>query len=197
MSNNLDIRILKTFNPFVWSGTMPSVMNCLARNNALGYENRKVRNFKVNQRDEKSRKGKLRIILLEDNDNVRSVLTMMLTHRGYEVFSFPKPTVCPLQLQPACRCNHNQSCTDVILTDLDMPEMDGLRFIGNLKKKNCKCRHIAVMSGSLTADAMFLAVKLGCSAFEKPFDKEVLFQWLDGIEKQLHPSRELCNWFRE
>ena len=62
--------------------------------------------------------------------------------------------------------------------------MDGLRFIGNLKKKNCKYRQIAVMSGYMIADAMFHAVKLGCSAFEKPLDKEVLFQWLDDIEKK-------------
>jgi DNA-binding NtrC family response regulator len=122
---------------------------------------------------------------------------MLLTHRGYEVFSFSKPTVCPLQIQPACRCNRGQSCTDVILTDLDMPEMDGIRFIKNIKKKNCKCRHVAVMSGDLNAEAMYQAVKLGCSAFEKPLDKETLFSWLDNIERTGEYSRELCDWFKE
>ncbi len=140
---------------------------------------------------------RLRIILLEDNDSVRTVLKMLLTRKGYEVFSFSKPTVCPLQLQPACRCNHNQACTDVILTDLDMPEMDGLRFIKNMKMKNCKCRHVAVMSGNLGADDMYQAVRLGCSAFEKPLEKDALFQWLDGIERKIPPSRQLCNWFSE
>ena len=151
----------------------------------------------MNQRNETNGNGKLRIILLEDNDNVRTALTMLLASKGYEVFSFSKPTVCPLQLQPFCRCGRNQACTDVILTDLDMPEMDGLRFIENMKIKNCKCRHVAVMSGYLNAEAMFHAVRLGCSAFEKPLDNEVLFQWLDGIEKKIPSSRELCNWFCE
>lgn len=144
-----------------------------------------------------SRNGKLRVILLEDNDNLRTVLKMLLTGRGYEVFSFSKPTVCPLQIQPACRCKRHQSCTDVILTDLDMPEMDGIRFIKNLKKKNCKCRHVAVMSGDLNSETLYQAVKLGCSAFEKPFDKETLFSWLDNIERTGQYSRELCDWFKE
>ena len=78
-----------------------------------------------------------------------------------------------------------------------MPEMDGIRFIKNMKKKNCKCRHVAVMSGDLNAEAMYQAVKLGCSAFEKPIDKEALFSWLDNIEQSGQYSRELCDWVKE
>jgi hypothetical protein len=63
-----------------------------------------------------------------------------------------------------------------------------------VKKKNCKCRHVAVMSGDLNADALYKAVKLGCSAFEKPLDKETLFGWLDNIERT-GLSRELSDWF--
>jgi DNA-binding NtrC family response regulator len=148
----------------------------------------------VNQRN---RNAKLRIILLEDNDNLRTPLEMLLTHRGYEVFSFAKPTVCPLQIQPACRCNRHQSCTDVILTDLEMSEINGIRFIENVKKKNCKCRHVAVMSGNLNAEAMYQAVKIGCSAFEKPLDLEALLNWLENIERTGQNSRELCDWFKE
>jgi DNA-binding NtrC family response regulator len=144
-----------------------------------------------------NRTTKLRIILLEDNDNLGTVLEMLLTRRGYEVFSFSKPTVCPLQIQPSCQCKRGQACTDVILTDLDMPEMDGFRFIENIKKKNCKCRHVAVMSGNLSAVAMYQAANLGCTMFEKPFDEEALFRWLDNIEQTGQYSRELCNWFKE
>ncbi len=75
--------------------------------------------------------------------------------------------------------------------------MDGIRFIENLKKKNCKCRHVAVMSGNLNAEAMYQAVNLGCSAFEKPLDKKALFSWLDSIERTGQHSSELCDWFKE
>lgn len=147
--------------------------------------------------DRRNRNAKLRIVLIEDNDNLRTILELLLTRRGYEVFSFSNPTICPLQLQPKCRCDRHQACTDVILTDLDMPEMDGIQFIKNIKKKNCKCRHVAVMSGDLNAEAMYQAVKLGCSAFEKPFDKGMLFNWLDNIERTGQYTRELCDWFKK
>ena len=67
--------------------------------------------------------SKLRIILLDDSDAIRTVLAELLRRRGYEVFTFSKPTICPLQILPECRCTPDQAFTDVILTDVNMPEM--------------------------------------------------------------------------
>jgi DNA-binding NtrC family response regulator len=75
--------------------------------------------------------------------------------------------------------------------------MDGIRFIENIKKKNCKCRHVAVMSGNLSAEAMYQAAKLGCTIFEKPFDEKTLFRWLENIQRSGQYSSELCDWFQE
>jgi CheY-like chemotaxis protein len=136
----------------------------------------------------------LRVVLLDDNKALRTVLSALFAQRGYEVLAFSDPTICPLQMLPACRCKENETCADVILTDLDMPKMNGLRFIENQKIKNCKCRHIAVMSGYLTNEDISRAEKLGCKVFEKPFDRKELFQWLDEIEKALQSERQLCNW---
>ena len=107
------------------------------------------------------RNGKLRIVLLEDNDVVREVLFTSLIHRGYEVYAFQKPTICPLQVIPECRCLDGQSCTDVILTDLDMPDINGFQFINNLKTKNCKCKHVAIMSGWLSPENIRRAEQIG------------------------------------
>lgn len=143
-----------------------------------------------------SQNGKLRIVLLEDNDVVREVLHASLTCRGYEVYAFPEPSICPLQVQPACRCTENQSCTDVVLTDLDMPGMDGFQFIENLKRKNCKCRHVAIMSAWISPVDVHRARQLDCKIFEKPFRMENFITWLGGVQSVLAPSRELCNWFQ-
>ena len=151
----------------------------------------------MNQSSKVLRNGRLRVILLEDNDNLRLALQLLLEHRGYEVFAFSKPTICPLQIQPTCRCSRNQACTDVIITDLDMPEMDGIHFIENMKKKNCKCQNIAVMSGGLNGEVIKRIKNLGCQVFNKPFEKEDLFRWLDHIKSSVHTSRELCNWFND
>lgn len=144
-----------------------------------------------------NRDGRLRIILLEDDASLRGVMTELLTLRGHEVHAFSDPTICPLQAWPACRCAPNQSCADVILTDLAMPGMDGLQFVENLKRKNCKCRYVAVMSGVLREADKAKAEQLGCSIFSKPFNPRVFFEWLEGIRRIVDPARKLCNWFRE
>jgi CheY-like chemotaxis protein len=140
--------------------------------------------------------SKLRIILLDDSDAIRTVLAELLRRRGYEVFTFSKPTICPLQILPECRCTPDQACTDVILTDVNMPEMDGLQFIENLKNKNCKCRHVAIMSGWLSPGNTYRAEQLGCKIFAKPLNMDSFCEWLDGIHRVANPSRELCNWFQ-
>ena len=140
---------------------------------------------------------KLRIILLEDNNAVRGVLEEVFFTRGYEVFAFSDPTICPLQIEPKCRCNANQACTDIIVSDLDMPNMTGLGFIENQKKKNCKCQYIALMSGRWTENDLQRAHELGCKTFVKPFNFDEFFDWLDEVERNTKSTRELCSWFQE
>lgn len=140
-------------------------------------------------------KIKLRAILLEDDDTIRNVIKEVLTGRGYETFSFDSPAICPLQLTRECLCNERQQCIDIIISDLDMPAVTGLQFIENQRKKKCKCQHIALMSGFLTEQDKLRAKALGCKIFLKPFSLDELYKWLDEVENQIDPNRELTNWF--
>ena len=138
---------------------------------------------------------KLRIIILEDNDAIRNLLSLILKERGYEIHSFSSPAICPLQITPACRCGGEQACVDVIISDLDMPAVTGLQFIENQKRKNCKCRHIALMSGNLTDEVVRRAKKMGCKVFPKPFNLSDIIEWLEEVEASISPNRQLENWF--
>jgi DNA-binding response OmpR family regulator len=140
---------------------------------------------------------KIRIILLEDTDSIRNSLKKMLTVLGYEVFSFPNPMMCPLQTKPDYRCGDNQTCADIIVSDLDMPNMTGLNFIENQRKRNCKCRYVALMSGFWTEENLSRAHKLGCKVFTKPFPVQALFEWIDEAKRHIEPARELRRWFEE
>ncbi len=140
---------------------------------------------------------KLRVVFLEDNKAIRRLLSEIFDDRGYEIFSFSNPAICPLQMLPECRCDVNQTCTDLIVSDLNMPNITGLRFIENQKKKNCKCKHVALISANWTAKDISLAHKIGCRIFTKPFFFEEFDEWLDKVEQSVTPTRELCNWFQE
>ena len=140
---------------------------------------------------------KLRVILLEDRDSIRRLFAEIFNDRGYETFEFSNPAICPLQMMPECRCGENQTCTDVIVSDLNMPNVTGLKFIENQKKKNCKCKHVALVSANWTEQDWSRARELGCKTFTKPFFFKEFENWLDEVEKSIDPTRELCNWFQD
>jgi CheY-like chemotaxis protein len=142
-------------------------------------------------------RSKLRIVLLEDNEVLRRILSELLIDRGHEVFAFSNPTICPLQIIPECKCSINQACTDIILSDLDMPNMTGLGFIENQKKKNCKCQFVVLMSGSWSEHDLQRAHELGCKTLAKPFPFDEFLEWLDEVERSIESTRELCSWFKD
>ena len=138
-----------------------------------------------------------RVLLLEDNVSILKLLTELLKERGYEVLGFTSPAICPLQMTPECRCGENQRCTDIIISDLQMPAVTGLTFIENQRKKNCKCPNIALVSAFWTKEDLSLAHDLKCKTFTKPFFFQELDEWLDEVETTIEPGRELCNWFQD
>ena len=139
----------------------------------------------------------LRVILLEDSKAILTLMKEFFGDRGYEIYAFSNPSICPLQLIPECRCAENQTCTDLIVSDLNMPTMTGLRFIRNQRQKNCKCKYVAMISASWTEEDLELAQQLGCKTFTKPLFFDDLEEWLDSVEYSIDPKRELHNWFQE
>ena len=133
---------------------------------------------------------KIRVILLDDNESVRNVLTEILEERGYEVFPYSDPGICPLQLERACLCHKGQACADVIISDVDMPSMTGLEFIENQKMKHCKVRHVGLISGGWTEERLSRAHDLGCKTFEKPFPFNQFFKSF-GFVKHLFDREEM------
>ena len=140
---------------------------------------------------------KKRAILLEDNEMVKKILSGILNKYGYEVFHFETPAICPLQLYPDCRCGENARCADIIISDLEMPLVDGLTFIKNQKIKECKAPYVAMMSGAWGEQDLLRAKEYGCKIFSKPLNLSDFYNWLDEIENEINLDRQLSNWFNE
>ena len=138
-----------------------------------------------------------RILVFDDDENIRSLLWQILDKRGYEVFTFPEPGLCPLHIKDNCDCSLEQACGDIILSDVDMPNISGLKFIESLFNKGCKVKNVGLMSGAWSEADLKIAQKLGCHVLHKPFTIDGLNKWLDYCEGRIDPKRELSNgWLK-
>ena len=140
------------------------------------------------------KKGGFRILVFDDHQEILHLLKAVFDTRGYEVLTYPHPGACPIFDNENCSCPDGQSCTDIILTDINMPVMRGIDFIEKQMQKGCHCRHLALMSGDYTSDDMQRVSELGLKFFQKPFDIADVFDWLDQIEQNINPHRQLTGY---
>ncbi len=137
---------------------------------------------------------RLRVVIFDDEPAIRQGLGALCADRGYEVFTFPDPTLCPLYVLPPCPCPPGSVCADLLLVDLLMPEVDGLAFVEGLLAKGCPAPQIALMSGAWSPAARARALRLGCRLFRKPFALADLLAWFATVEAQVDPTRALLDW---
>ena len=137
---------------------------------------------------------KYRTILCEDNQYVREIVNFVLEERGHEIFSFKDAGDCPLYSLTECKCNHINLCSDIIISDISMPNSNGLEFVEELKKKGCKIKNIAMISGYWTEKDISRAKEIGCTVFHKPVHPEILNEWLYNSEKSIDPKRVLSEF---
>ncbi|MEI7816417.1 MAG: response regulator [Desulfuromonadales bacterium] len=71
---------------------------------------------------------KKRILVVDDEENARVALSKILVHDGYEVASASNG----LEALNYLRSNE----VELIITDLNMPEMDGLKFLRELNRSH-------------------------------------------------------------
>jgi YesN/AraC family two-component response regulator len=136
---------------------------------------------------------KYRTILCEDNDFVRELLNHILEERGHEIFSYRDASDCPLVSEAKYKCSEVYPCSDIIITDISMPNFNGLEFVANLKNKGCKVENLAIISGYLTKEDNLKALKYDCTVFKKPLTPDMIEKWLEKCEKSIDPERILSD----
>ena len=136
----------------------------------------------------------MRILLFDDNGVLRALLRRLLLKQGWEVLTFPDPVACPLYHCSGCACELAEVCADAIVTDFDMPNMDGLCFVQQLLAKGCKVKHVALLSETRNATALNHAGQLGFKVFSKTDGIPALLEWLRQVEGQLETGRQLTRW---
>src|SRR5258706_2470748 len=121
-------------------------------------------------------KSKLKILLVDDDVLFRNVLCRALIYSGYDVFPAGngREALAEYRLSPA----------DLVLTDIVMPDKEGLETIGELRRLNPAAKIIAMSGGGLMnpKDYLLLARKMGVAAtLQKPFTHEELLKTLESV----------------
>lgn len=109
-----------------------------------------------------------RVLLIDDEQPVRSALRRLLTHMGHEVVEAENGR---MALTLAAR-----EAVDLVITDINMPEADGIEVIMALSERQPELPVIAVSGGGLMEKQLLLqnAEILGARfTLTKPFDLDV------------------------
>ena len=115
--------------------------------------------------------NKKTILVLDDNEDIRRLLNLMLSVEGYNVVEASETD--------QALTNIRDTNIDLIITDLIMPDKDGLEVIKELRRGFPKIKIIAISAGGRIGPSTYLdmAGKLGADrVFNKPFNQQEIVE---------------------
>ena len=133
---------------------------------------------------------KPRVIIYDDEI---SLLESCFSRRGYEVFSYRTPVVCPINGNSALGCNCQAPCADLMISDFLMPQMTGTELFWRQTERGCKVAEKSKAIVSICSEERLLRLceDSGYRYFEKPFNYEELTSWLGECESNFDLSKQL------
>jgi len=128
----------------------------------------------------------VRILVIDDDENIRKVLATILEEEGYEVESVD---TAKKAIEKTRRKFYN-----IALIDIRLPDMEGIELLTRMKDTTPKMRKI-IITGYPTLQNAVEAVNRGADAYiMKPFDMEKV---LEEIKEQLRKQQEEKRYSQE
>jgi DNA-binding response OmpR family regulator len=121
------------------------------------------------------------IMLVEDDNDLREMLKLSLLQRKYTVIEASNGKEAIAKFKP--------SLVDLVVTDIIMPDEDGLKVIMKLREIKPNIRIIAISGGGKAGPGNYLNLARALGAdeiFPKPFSVQTL---LTKIETILEPEQ--------
>ncbi|WP_169777612.1 sigma-54-dependent transcriptional regulator [Campylobacter mucosalis] len=116
----------------------------------------------------------MKVLIVEDDINMRKSLEIALVdYDDLEVSSVKSATQALKQL--------SSIEPDIIITDINMPGLDGIEFVKELNGKF----DVIIMTGNATLNRAIESVRLGVKDFlTKPFDVNTLYEAIKRVQKE-------------
>jgi EAL domain-containing protein (putative c-di-GMP-specific phosphodiesterase class I) len=109
-----------------------------------------------------------RVLVADDDDDVRKVCARILGHEGWHV------TACENARVAIAETERAQVPFDCVLSDINMPEMNGFDLVKALRSKDDDLP-VLLMTGDPSLDGAVRAIDYGAVSYiAKPFDHEAL-----------------------
>ncbi len=109
---------------------------------------------------------KIQVLVADDERNLRRMLKAQLERWGYEVHLAETGTEAVKVL--------NENHIDIVITDLRMPEMDGMALLAEIQKSHVSLP-VVMITAHGTVDTAVEAIKLGAFDYiTKPYDRNAL-----------------------
>ena len=112
-----------------------------------------------------------RILVIDDDVQIQAMLRQMLEREGYEVVDAPDGKV-GMKL-------YREQKPDLVITDLIMPEKEGIETIMELQREFPDVKIIAISGGGVIAAENYLCLAKGLGAlrtFAKPFERNEILE---------------------
>jgi len=120
-----------------------------------------------------------RVLVVDDEPQIRRVLTLNLSTRGYDVTAAQDGTQALLEA--------SRHPPDVVLLDLGLPDIDGLQVIRELR--TWTTTPIVVLSARTGSEDKVRALDLGADDYvQKPFDMAELLARLRAATRRVPPA---------
>jgi FixJ family two-component response regulator len=123
------------------------------------------------------------VAVIDDNEQIVEYLVDILEEYDFEVISYtnPKKYLKEIEISPA----------EVVLSDISMPQMDGLDLLKKIRSHGVKVP-IIFISGHVTKEALMQGMSLGVSGFiEKPFEIHDIVSLVKNAMSRVHAYKRL------
>jgi YesN/AraC family two-component response regulator len=126
----------------------------------------------------------MKLLVVDDEQAILNTLKTNFDLEGYDVHTCQDPLLAVEEMR--------KHFFDIVITDIRMPDMDGVKLISEMKKIHPICQ-IIVVTGYSSLNYVIETLEKGVvDYFTKPFDVQMLMDTVNGLKTKIKRWKKTC-----